>query len=311
MKVLFMGTPKFAAVSLQKLISSEHEVLFCVTQPDRPKNRGQKLVFSDVKEIAITHNIPVLQPEIIKNGELKEALSLYSPDIIVVVAYGKLLPEYILSYPKFGCVNVHASVLPHLRGAAPINWSVINGDKVSGVTTMMMEKGLDTGDMLLTEKTEIGEEETATELYDRLSEIGAELLIKTLDGLEKGRITPVKQDDSLATYAPMLTKETGNIDFKRDAKEIVNLIRGLSEIPGAYTFLDGLKLKILKASKSERKFDGRPGEVLVSSPKEGLFVGCGDHEALEIKSLQLQGSKKMSASDFLCGKKILPGSFLG
>lgn len=224
-----MGTPDFAVVSLENLINTgKHQIEGVFTQPDKPKGRGYTVTFSPVKDCAISHNIPVYQPETLKDGKAFEIIKELKPDVIVVAAYGKILPKEILDFPKYGCVNVHGSLLPKYRGAAPIQWSVLNGEKETGVTTMYMSEGLDTGDMLLKESTEIGENETAGHLFDRISEMGAELICKTLDALEKGEITPVKQDDALSSYSPMLSKKICPIDWSKSAKEVHNKIRGLN-----------------------------------------------------------------------------------
>ena len=226
MRILFMGTPDFAAASLKAMTDAGLDVVGVVSQPDRPKGRGHKLVPTDVKAAALEAGIEnIYQPEKLRNGELQPVLDELKPELIVVVAYGKILPDYIIDYPKYGCVNVHASLLPKYRGAGPIQWAIINGEKVTGVTTMKMDSGLDTGDMLLKAETEIGEYETAEELFDRLAVIGGDLLLKTIDGLEKGSITPTPQNDEEHTYAPMISRETGVIDWSKSAREISKLIR--------------------------------------------------------------------------------------
>ena len=227
MRILFMGTPDFAAASLKAMTDAGLDVVGVVSQPDRPKGRGHKLVPTDVKAAALEAGIEnIYQPEKLRNGELQPVLDKLKPELIVVVAYGKILPDYIIDYPKYGCVNVHASLLPKYRGAGPIQWAIINGEKVTGVTTMKMDSGLDTGDMLLKAETEIGEYETAEELFDRLAVIGGDLLLKTIDGLEKGSITPTPQNDDEHTYAPMISRETGVIDWSKSAREISKLICG-------------------------------------------------------------------------------------
>lgn len=310
MNILFMGTPDFAAQSLKILISSGKNVVGVVSQPDRPKGRGHKLVPTDTKAAAMENGIAVYQPESLKNGSLMPILDELKPDIIVVVAYGKILPDYIINYPKYGCVNVHASLLPKYRGAAPIQWAIINGDKTTGVTTMQMDSGLDTGDMLLTEETEIGEYETAEELFDRLSVIGGELLIKTLDGLEKGEIEPTPQEHDKHTYAPMILRETGIIDWKKTAREISKLICGMNSWPLAVTKYKGESLKIVSAEVCADNSDKEAGTILALEKGKGLKVACGE-DSLYIREAQFAGSKKMNVEDYARGHEIEIGAVLG
>ena len=252
MKVLFMGTPDFAVPCLESIIKSENNnVIGVVTQPDKPKGRGHKLQPTPVKAKAVEYNIPVFQPETLKNRSFEDELKQLNPDIIVVVAYGQILPEYILNFPKFGCINVHASLLPKYRGAAPIQWSVINGDTTTGVTTMYMAKSLDTGDMIQKAEIQIGDEETAGELHDRLSLIGADLIVETIKKLSEGKAIRVPQNDSLSSYAPMLNKETGHIDWNKNSSDIINLIRGTNPWPGAFTSYKSEIMKIYKAYKKQ------------------------------------------------------------
>lgn len=302
MRIVFMGTPDFALESLKALYDTKHEIVAVVTQPDKPRNRGMSLSFSPVKEFAIEHNILVLQPEKIKNNQefLEEYKSL-QPDVAVVVAYGKILPKEILDTPKYGSINVHGSLLPKLRGAAPIQWSIINGDKMAGVTTMYMDEGMDTGDMLLKAETEIGEKETAGELYDRLALMGADLIVETLDKLEKNELKREKQNDENATYAPMLNKEIGQIDFTKKAKEIDFLIRGVTPFPGAYCILHDKKFKVFSINILEEY--GNPGEILESDCKKGLIIGTAD-KAIELLEIQPENKKRMTAKQFLVGNKI-------
>lgn len=297
MRVVFMGTPDFAVPTLQKLIE-KHDVCAVYCQPDKPKGRGHKLQAPPVKEMAIEHDIPVFQPVTFKDEAVVKQLEELSPEVIVVVAYGKLLPKTVLDIPELGCINVHGSLLPKYRGAAPIQWAVINGDKTTGVTTMFMAEGLDTGDMLLAEETEIAVNETAGELFDKLKDMGADLLIRTLDELES--IVPVKQKDKEASYAPMLSKELGKIDWARSAYEINNLIRGLNPWPSAYTELDGKKLKIHSAEIAE--FSGNAGEVITA---KGEFIVCCGENALILTEIQPENSKRMSAKSYLLGHKIV------
>lgn len=306
MRIVFMGTPDFAVPSLQALIDAGHEVCAVYTQPDKPQGRKQILTAPPVKELALQHHIPVYQPATLKNEEEQEKLRALAPEVIIVVAYGKLLPKAVLDIPPRGCINVHGSLLPRWRGAAPIQWSVIAGDEKAGVTTMQMAEGLDTGDMLLTYETEIGARETAGELFDRLAQAGAELLVRTL--VELDSITPRPQDDSRSCYAHMLDKQMAVIDWAKSAREIDCLIRGLSPWPVALTTLDGARLKIYAAEPVPGT--GRPGEVLVSDPRKGLTVACGAG-ALALHEVQLVGGKRMKSADFLRGHAIQTGTILG
>lgn len=308
MKILFMGTPDFAAASLQALIDEKMDVVGAVSQPDKPKGRGHKLQPTDVKVAAEAAGIKVYQPETLKGGALQPVLDELEPDLIVVAAYGKILPEYIINYPKYGCINVHASLLPKYRGAAPIQWAIINGDKVTGVTTMQMDKGLDTGDMLLKVETKIGEYETSEELFDRLAKIGGELLVKTIEGLEKGEITPEPQNHAEHTYAPMISRETGKIDWTKTSREICKLICGMNSWPLAYTLYKGEQLKIAEAVIAEGS--GRHGEILSLDKGKGLKIATGDG-AIYIKTAQFAGSKRMNVEDYARGHEIEIGTILG
>ena len=303
-----MGTPDFAVPSLQMLIDSRHEVVGVLTQPDKPQGRRQILTPPPVKTLALANDLPVHQPETLKNGAIQSILDETRPDLIIVVAYGKILPEYVLHYPRLGCVNVHGSLLPRWRGAAPIQWSVIAGDKYAGVTTMKMAKGLDTGNILLTAQTEIGARETAGELFDRLSVLGAQLLEKTVGQLEIADSDGVPQDEAQACYASMLDKEMAVIDWTRAARELDCLIRGLNPWPVALTSLEGARMKVYAAQPEQGV--GAPGEVLVADAKNGLLVACGT-DALRITELQMVGGKRMNACDYLRGHAIPVGSRLG
>ncbi len=305
MRVIFMGTPDFAVPTLQALIDAGHEILAAYTQPDKPKGRGHKLAFPPVKELAIKYNIPVYQPQTLKNEEVVQDITELNPDAIIVIAYGKILPQNILDIPKFGCINVHGSLLPKYRGAAPIQWSVLNGDKITGITTMYMAKGIDTGDMLLKAETEIGENETASLLHDRLSHIGADLLIKTLDTLAD--ITPQKQNDAESTHAPMLSKEMSELDFNNTADKVHNTIRGLSSWPCAHTTLFGKRLKVYE-SEVISGYNGNPGEVLCNKT---FVVACGEDTAVRFVKVQFDNSKQMKSEDFLRGKQIEISEKLG
>ena len=299
MKVIFMGTPDFSVGTLEALIEAGHEVALVVTQPDKPKGRGGKMQYTPVKEVAVAHNIPVYQPKRIREPECIEELRKYNADIMVVIAFGQILPKEILEMTPYGCVNVHASLLPSYRGAAPIQWAVINGEKVSGVTTMQMNEGLDTGDMLLKVEIPLDEKETGGSLHDKLAEAGARLCVETLDALKAGTVTPEKQGDSPTAYAKMLDKHMGKIDWKMSAKEIERLIRGLNPWPSAYTRWNenDKGMKIWEAEVAEGQTDKAAGTV-VEVAKDGFFVQTGDG-LLKITALQIPGKKRMDAAAFL------------
>ena len=305
MRIVFMGTPDFAVPSLQALIDAGHDVCAVYTQPDKPQGRKQILTAPPVKTLALAHNIPVFQPNTLKNEDEQARLRELAPEVIIVVAYGKLLPKAVLDIPPHGCINVHGSLLPRWRGAAPIQWAVIAGDEMAGVTTMQMAEGLDTGDMLLTYETKVGEKETAGELFDRLAQSGAELLIQTLVKLDE--ITPRPQDDAQSCYAHMLDKQMAVIDWSKSAHEIDCLIRGLNPWPIALTTLSGERLKVFAAEKAAG--NGEPGTVLEADPKKGLTVACGEG-ALKLIEIQLVGGKRMKATDFLRGHVIEVGTKL-
>ena len=307
MNIIFFGTPEFAVPSLRALIDSCHETVCVVCQPDKPRGRGRKLSPPPVKLIAERESIPVLQPLKIRTEEFYKELEKYGPDLICVAAYGKIIPKNILDLPKFGCINVHASLLPKYRGAAPINWSIINGEKTTGITTMMMDEGMDTGNILLKKEIEIGDEETSVDLSEKLSLIGAGLLIETIDKLEKKELTPVKQKESDATYAPLMEKEVGRIDWNKNAEVIRNLIRGTQPWPGAFTNYTGKNLKIFNARLNSSS--GEPGYVVES--EEGKLIVAAGKDSLEILELQIEGGKRMNTVDFLRGNKIKPGERLG
>ena len=306
MRIVFMGTPDFAVPSLQALIDAGHDVCAVYTQPDKPQGRKQILTAPPVKTLALEHDIPVFQPNTLKNEDEQARLRELAPEVIIVVAYGKLLPKAVLDIPPHGCINVHGSLLPRWRGAAPIQWAVIAGDEMAGVTTMQMAEGLDTGDMLLTYETKVGEKETAGELFDRLAQSGAELLIQTLVKLDE--ITPRPQDDAQSCYAHMLDKQMAVIDWSKSAHEIDCLIRGLNPWPIALTALSGERLKVFAAEKAAG--NGEPGTVLEADPKKGLTVACGEG-ALRLTEIQLVGGKRMKATDFLRGHAIEVGTKLG
>ena len=306
MRIVFMGTPDFAVPSLQALIDAGHDVCAVYTQPDKPQGRKQILTAPPVKTLALEHDIPVFQPNTLKNEDEQARLRELAPEVIIVVAYGKLLPKAVLDIPPHGCINVHGSLLPRWRGAAPIQWAVIAGDEMAGVTTMQMAEGLDTGDMLLTYETKVGEKETAGELFDRLAQSGAELLTQTLVKLDE--ITPRPQDDAQSCYAHMLDKQMAVIDWSKSAHEIDCLIRGLNPWPIALTTLSGERLKVFAAEKAAG--NGEPGSVLEADPKKGLTVACGEG-ALGLTEIQLVGGKRMKATDFLRGHAIEVGTKLG
>ena len=306
MRIVFMGTPDFAVPSLQALIDAGHDVCAVYTQPDKPQGRKQILTAPPVKTLALEHDIPVFQPNTLKNEDEQARLRELAPEVIIVVAYGKLLPKAVLDIPPHGCINVHGSLLPRWRGAAPIQWAVIAGDEMAGVTTMQMAEGLDTGDMLLTYETKVGEKETAGELFDRLAQSGAELLTQTLVKLDE--ITPRPQDDAQSCYAHMLDKQMAVIDWSRSAHEIDCLIRGLNPWPIALTALSGERLKVFAAEKTAG--NGEPGTVLEADPKKGLTVACGEG-ALGLTEIQLVGGKRMKATDFLRGHALEVGTKLG
>ena len=307
MRILFMGTPEFAQISLKALLDDKREVVCVITQPDKPKGRGYELTPPPVKVLALENKIDVYQPQTLKDGAIMDILEKYKPDVIVVVAYGKILPEYVLNYPKYGCINIHGSLLPKYRGAAPIQRAVMEGEKISGVTSMYMEKGLDTGDMLIKAETPITENMTAGELHDVLAVLGGKVLTETLDKLFEGSITPKKQDDSLSTYASQLSKADGEIDWNKSAEEICNQVRGLNPWPMAYTYI-GKKRAVIDMAYKENE-TGNAGEVL-RADKEGLRVSCGKGSVL-IKNIKIEGKKRMSVEEYLNGHAIEKGTILG
>lgn len=303
-----MGTPDFAVPCLKALLESGHEIAGVFTQPDKPKNRGHQLTPPPVKICAQEAGLAVFQPASLKNGEAETLLRALSPELVVVVAYGKLLPKAILDIPKYGCINVHASLLPKYRGAGPIQWSVLNGEKETGVTTMYMAEGLDTGDMLLQVKTEIGADETADELHDRLSILGAQLLVETIYQLEEGKLVSVPQNGAEASYAPMLTKELCAVDFLKPAAEVHNQIRGLYSWPCAQTIFAGKRLKLCSAGLAEGSFSEEPGTI---ADVKRFLVVCGDKRAVILREVQPEGGKKMAGADFLRGRHAKNGDRLG
>ncbi len=312
MKIVFMGTPDFAVPCLEALKEAGHDVAAVFTQPDKPKNRGHKVMFTPVKECAVKYDIPVYQPLSLRRNKSEDAdaainaLKEISPDCIVVVAYGQILPKEVLDIPKYGCINVHASLLPRYRGAAPIQHCIINGEKETGVTTMYMAEGLDTGDMILTDKIVIDEKMTASELHDKLSEMGAALIVKTLEEVSKDTAPRIPQTDENTCYASMITKEMCRIDFSKPINEVYDLIRGMSSSPCAFTTLGGMRFKVYFAEKTDIKTDLPAG----TAADDRLGVSCGGY-VLKLTDVQAEGSKRMSADDYLRGKKVPKGAVFG
>lgn len=302
MNVIFMGTPEFAVPTLKKLYENGHNIQLVVTQPDKPSGRGKKLKKSEVKEAAEQLNLQIFQPDKIKKTENIEELKKYNPDVIVVVAYGQILSKEILDMPKYGCINVHASLLPKLRGAAPLNWAIISGETHTGVTTMKMDVGLDTGDMLLKSQVDIDENMNVGELHDVLMEKGAELLIETLEKLERNELSPQKQDDLLSNYAPMLNNENRKIDWNKSAKQIHNLIRGLSPWPTAYFMMEDKQVKVYESSYLNEKTNHETGYIIRAN-NEGIFVATGDGIVI-LKEIQMPGKNKMKVDSYLRGNKF-------
>jgi len=311
LNILFMGTPDFARDSLDALYNANYNIIGVVTNPDRPKGRGMKMIASPVKEYAIEKGLEVYQPEKVKsNIEFIETIKKLNPDVICVVAYGKILPKDILDIPKLGCINVHGSILPKYRGAAPIQWAVLNGDKTTGVTTMYMDVGMDTGDMILKEEVEIGDSETTGELWERLSKIGAKLLVETIKQIEAGTAPRIPQDEEFS-HAPMLNKEMSKIDWNTMSKEkINNLVRGLDPIMGTYTMYEGKKIKIWKVKISKESYGNElAGTIMVADSKFGLTVKTIDG-AVNVLEIQGENGKRMSVCDFLRGNKLEVGKVL-
>lgn len=310
MKVVYMGTPDFAVGPLEAIIEAGHEVTAVVTQPDKPKGRGKEMAASPVKECAVKHGIPVLTPVKIKTAEAVAQLREYPADIFVVAAFGQILSEEILQMPKYGCVNIHASLLPKYRGAAPIQWSIIDGEEETGVTIMQMDKGLDTGDILFQQKVSITSEDTGESLFDKLAEAGSTLIVTALAKIGEGDVHPVKQDDAKSCYAKMLTKAVGKIDWNKSAAEIERLIRGLNSWPSAYTFYNGKQLKIWKA-KVLQAADAVQTPGTIAKVTKDMVVVCTGDGALALQELQLEGKKRMSTEEFLRGRSLEEGATLG
>ncbi len=309
MKVLFMGTPDFAVSTLEAIIQAGHEVIGVVTQPDKMKGRGGKVSFPPVKEAAIKHNLTVYQPVKVREPEYLQIIRELEPEVIVVAAFGQLLPKALLDIPSFGCINVHASLLPKYRGASPIQAAIINGEKETGVTIMHMDVKIDTGDMILKESIPIAGDETGGSLHDKLALLGASLLVKALEQLEDGSAKRIPQDDSQATHVKMLDKEMGNIDFSKPAIDIERMIRGLNPWPSAYTKINGKTLKIWRAEVIEHSSEAKPGEI-VTIGKDRIAVMTGK-DALVIRELQLEGKKRLSCEEFLRGYTMKEGMILG
>ncbi len=309
MKVIFMGTPDFAVGALDAIVEAGHEVVLVVTQEDKPKGRGKEIQFTPVKEAAIRHNIDVYQPHRVKNEDAVSKLREYNADVFVVAAYGQILSKELLDMPKYGCVNIHASLLPKYRGAAPIQWSIIDGEKITGVTTQMMAEGIDTGDILDVIEVPIACDETGGSLFDKLTKAGSEVILTTLEKLENGTVTRVPQDHSKSTYAKMLDKKLGDIDFSKEAEVIERLVRGLNPWPSAYTSYKGKTLKIWRAEVIDKEYDGAFGQI-VDKTKKAIIVKTGKG-ALAIIELQLEGKKRMTTEAFLCGAGFEDNAVLG
>lgn len=309
MRIAFMGTPDFSVECLKALAESKHEVVGVFCQPDKPVGRKQELKMPDVKIEALKHNFKIFQPTSLKNGKGVDLLKQIEPDLIIVVAYGKILPQDVLDYPKYGCINIHASILPKYRGASPIHHSVLNGDTETGVTSMQMDAGVDTGDILLVRKIPIGINDTTLEMFEKLSVLGAQTMLETIDALEKGELKPIKQNEAEATHAGMLSKEDGEIDWSESAFSVHNKIRGLYSWPGAFTKLDGKILKLHSSVLSDEKGNNILGEVVNANGK--IVVACGDNKCVELKTVQLEGKKRMDAISFLNGRKLEKGTVLG
>lgn len=310
MKIVFMGTPEFAVPSLNMLLEEGYEIAAVVTQPDKPKGRGNKMAAPPVKEFAIKHGINVLQPSKIKTTEFVDQIKAIGPDLLVTAAYGKILSKELLEVPSLGCINVHGSLLPAYRGAAPINWAVINGEELTGITTMFTDVGLDTGDMLLKKEIAIEPDMSVGELHDKMSILGAEVLKDTLVELNRGALKRIPQKDAESSYAPIMTKELGLIDWSKTAKEIHNLVRGTDPWPGAYTFLNGMRIRIWRTVLEAHNEIGHACGEIVEVDSKGIFVKCSEGYVL-IKEVQVDSSKRMNVSDYIRGHKIDVGEILG
>lgn len=308
MRIIFMGTPDFSVGTLEALVEAGHDVCLVVTQPDKPKGRGKEMQFTPVKEAALKHGIPVFQPRKVREPECVEELRKYNADVCVVIAFGQILPKEILELTPYGCMNVHASLLPAYRGAAPIQWALISGEKMTGITTMQMDEGLDTGDMLLKVEVPITNEDTGETLHDKMAEAGAKLAVETLAQMEKGLLKPEKQGETTTPYAKMLKKEMGNIDWTKPADEIERLVRGMNSWPSAYTKWENKVMKIWRAAVDENDTQAAPGTI-VNVTKDDFSVQTGKG-LLVVKELQIPGKKRMSADAFLRGYQIAEGTVL-
>ena len=311
MKIVFMGTPDFSVGALEALVAAGHEITAVVTQPDKAKRRSGQMQFPPVKECALKHNIPVFQPVKVKAPESVEQLQKYEADILVVAAFGQIVSKEILTMPRLGCVNIHASLLPKYRGASPINWCIINGEKETGVTIMQMDEGIDTGDILTMTKVPIADDETAESLFEKLSKAGAELIVDTLPKLERGEITPIKQNEAESSHTKMMSKSLGEIDWNKSAVEIERLVRGLNSWPSAYTYINGKSVKLWRCEVADENFDGtkQAGEI-VKVTKDAVEAACGKG-ILRICELQLEGKKRMDIKSFLLGNQWKEGMRFG
>jgi methionyl-tRNA formyltransferase len=310
MILVFSGTPQFAVPPLEKLVAAGHSVPLVVTQPDRPRDRGMELAFSPVKDAALRLGIEVLQPPAIKNNTaFRERLTAIAPDAIIVVGYGRIIPQWMIDLPRLGNLNLHASLLPKYRGAAPIQWAIANGEPVTGVTTMRIDAGLDTGDILLQREIPIAGEDTSEILAPKLATIGADLMVETLRGLSNQTLQPIPQDDSQATLAPILTKEDGRMDFSRIAQELFNRLRGFQPWPGAFTSFNGKTLQVRRAKPASPPLKLTPAEITIEAGR--LFVGANADTALELEEVQLEGKRRMTAAEFINGYRPRPGDRLG
>ncbi len=308
MRIAFLGTPDFAVPSLEMLIKQQHDIAGVFCQPDRKSGRGHKVSFSPVKETALTQGLPVFQFDKIKSPEGVAALKSLDADLMITAAFGQILSQEILDIPRLGCINVHASLLPKYRGAAPVQWAIMNGETETGITTMMTNAGLDTGDILLKKKTKIGETETGGGLYQRLAVLGAQTLKETLEQLEAGKLKPEKQDEAQASYYPMLTKDMAKLDFSQSANDLINQVRALDPVMKCFVNYNGESVKLLKLSRTAVSPSGKPGEIIVSDPKSGLIVMTGDMPVM-VDEIQMPGGKRMNAKDFLRGRSIPAGEF--
>lgn len=310
MKIMFMGTPDFAVECLKSLADAGHNICSVVTTPDKPRGRGHKMCGTPVCEYALEKGFNIYKPNNLKKENFEDILKSECPEIIVVVAYGKILPPYVLRFPQYGCINVHASLLPKYRGAAPIQRSIIDGEKVTGVTTMYMSEGLDTGDMLLKSDVEILNNDNFETLHDKLAAKGADLIVKTLDKISDGTLAPQRQDDSLSTYAHMITKETALIDWSKDIYSIHNQVRGLFPVPKAFTFYEKKQLKICRTEPTDNKTDSKPGTI-INIDKDAFYVACGDNGVIKVLTVQAEGKKIMEVSDYLRGNSLSIDVILG